>query len=246
MMNSKLDFNFSYDSLVNSLRGIRKIMPITSFQMFNPDSLILRFDVDYSLSNIQELAQLIAPEIESCTFFFLVSSDQYNLGGKLGKSIFSALDSLGYEIGLHFDSEIYRESNLLEASKKLKKEVDILEQFSSKQINVYSHHNPSVNGFKDFDVKLKSAYDSKYFTPDKYRSDSRMKFPKDLESLLTEHKEDCYQLLLHPEHYGKNGFDYLKSTKRHFDFLDQNLRQAMSINSTFVDQFKLNMKAENE
>jgi hypothetical protein len=245
-MNSNLDFNFSYNSLVNTLHGIRRIRPITSFEMFNSDSLILRFDVDYSLSNIEELAQLIAPEIESCTFFFLVSSDQYNLGGKLGKSIFSALDSLGYEIGLHFDSELYRNSNILELSNNLKNEIDVLEQFSSKQINVYSLHNPSVNGFLDFDVKLKSAYDSKYFGPDKYRSDSRMKFPKDLDSFLTKHKEDCFQLLLHPEHYGRGDFDYLKSVKRHFDFLDLNLRDAMLINSTFVDQFKLNTKTENE
>jgi hypothetical protein len=245
-MNSKLDFNFSYNSLINSLHGIRGIRPITSFEMFKSNSLILRFDVDYSLSNIEELAQLIAPEIESCTFFFLVSSDQYNLGGKLGKRIFSALDSLGYEIGLHFDSELYLDSNIFELSNNLKNEIDILEQFSSKQINVFSLHNPSINGFSDLDVKLKYAYDSKYFGPDKYRSDSRMKFPKDLETFLKKHKEDCLQLLLHPEHYGRDNFDYIKSVKRHYDFLDLNLRDAMLINSTFVDQFNLNTKTENE
>ncbi len=94
----------------------------------------------------------------------------------------------------------------------------------------------------DFDFKLKSAYDSKYFGPDKYRSDSRMKFPKDLESLLTNHKEDCFQLLLHPEHYGKDNFDYLKSVKRHLDFLDINLQDSMLVNSIFVDQFRLGTK----
>ena len=55
-MHSNLDFNFLYDSLVNSLRGIKRIKPVTSFEMFKPNSLILRFDVDYSLSNIEELA----------------------------------------------------------------------------------------------------------------------------------------------------------------------------------------------
>jgi|LakMenEpi03Aug12_release.lakeMendotaPanAssembly.Ray.scaffolds.fasta_scaffold11186_5 hypothetical protein len=243
-MSNKIDFDFSYDSLLKSLKSIRKKKQITSFQKSQTNSLILRFDVDYSLSNIEELAQLIAPEIESCTFFFLVSSDQYNLGGKLGKQILSALDSLGFEIGLHFDSQLYEKSNLLDASEMLKKEINILEQFASKQINVYSLHNPSTNGFLDLNVEKKSAYNGKYFGPNKYRSDSRMMFPTDLEVSLAKHNADYFQLLLHPEHYGEDRFNYLKSTKRHFDFLHQNLHQAMSINTTFVEQFKPNMNLE--
>lgn len=243
-MNS--NFDFSYDSLVKILQSLQKVRPITSFQKFESNALILRFDVDYSLSNIVEIANIIAPEIESCTFFFLVSSDQYNLGGKLGKKIFQTLDSLGYEIGLHFDSGLYSESDQIEISKKLKKEINILEQYSSKQIDIYSLHNPSINGFSEYSNEYESTYDAKYFGPDKYRSDSRMKFPIDLENLLLEHEEDCFQLLLHPEHYGKDSFDYIKSMKRHFDFLDENLYQSMSINSTFVNQLKLNLKINND
>jgi hypothetical protein len=234
-----IDFDFSYESLNRELDSIKSFLPITSFTKLGKDSaLILRCDVDYSLANILEFANKISEHVSSCTFFFLLTSDSYNLHSKLGRKILQEIKSLDFEVGLHFDEAVYGVENEDVIVSKLKTEVTTLEQIYENEVISFSLHNPSINGMRKLTTDYISAYDDKFFSPTIYRSDSRMKFPSDLQKIISENHVDTYfQLLLHPEHYGHNPFNYIESLNRHTQFARQTVVDTLSVNSTFISEY---------
>lgn len=69
--------------------------------------VILRHDVDQSLSQAVRLAELEAEEGVRSTWFVLLRTDFYNVFSKAGTEALRHIQFLGHDIGLHFDEASY-------------------------------------------------------------------------------------------------------------------------------------------
>ena len=107
-----------------------------------------RHDIDTSPQRGLALGRIEHEEAVKSTYFFLLHSDRYNCLDYQTRGIIHDLQSMGHEIGLHFDPMYYGAeiSGRKSMEKKMIAERDILEAIAGQAISVFSFHNPSVNG----------------------------------------------------------------------------------------------------
>lgn len=72
-----------------------------------PRCVIIRHDIDNSLQQAVKLAELEAEENIQSTWFVLLRTDFYNVFSKASKEALDRIQTLGHEIGLHFDEASY-------------------------------------------------------------------------------------------------------------------------------------------
>jgi len=173
----------------------------SGFQGFEPEGakLILRHDIDFSMRLARRQAEVNAELGASATFFFLLTSEHYNLASAEGKSALKAIVACGQAIGVHLDIAAYPEDVDLEAAAS--KECDLLADLAETKMEAVSFHRPVqrlLGGESDL-AGLPHAYGLKFFTQIDYCSDSRGRFhhgsPFDRAAF---HDRAPMQLLLHP------------------------------------------------
>lgn len=102
--------NFTYDAYRALLSLLRERgFAVRSYHDYAdvPRCVILRHDVDQSLSQALRMAELEAEEGVRSTWFVLLRTDFYNVFSKAGTEALRHIRSLGHEIGLHFDEASY-------------------------------------------------------------------------------------------------------------------------------------------
>lgn len=73
-----------------------------------PDrTLILRHDIDFSLEYAVRLAEIEAELGVRATYFFMLSSNFYNVLARSGRDALARIQALGHIVSLHFDPVIY-------------------------------------------------------------------------------------------------------------------------------------------
>lgn len=158
--------------------------------------LILRHDIDFDCELAYKMAlkeQLL--EVKS-TYFFLISSESYNLLTEKNSDYVRKIKEMGHQISLHFDPAIYSDFR-----QGLTKEVELFEQYFNEKIEVISLHRPN-SFFLDYDQTIsgiKHTYQNAYFKDIKYISDSTgiWRYGNPLAS--NEFKDlDSIHLLIHP------------------------------------------------
>lgn len=97
----------SYHALLNLLSAQGYSVRNYHNCMHSSRCVILRHDIDNSLSQAVRLAELEAKEGVSSTWFVLLRTDFYNAFSKAGTEALRYIQSLGHEIGLHFDEASY-------------------------------------------------------------------------------------------------------------------------------------------
>ncbi len=222
---------FKYTEYKRFLKYTRSIAPIFSFSSWkNGPGVILRHDIDLSLESSLLLAQAEAELKVEATYFILVTSPLYNCLSSSGQNRIREIQSLGFEIGLHFDLSLYQNPFL-----ELEKEVGILSNIIRRSVRSISLHNPSVTGrYPIFDGYI-NAYDKKFFSPDAYLSDSRMIFRQSPYEFVKQAPCKLIQLALHPFHFTETGESYLGITRRLvLDFVDC-ADGILKVNSTYQD-----------
>ena len=136
------DFTLAeYEELIISAKQNYRFTDYISFQN-QADVVLWRHDVDYSMHAALELARIEHKNNVSATYFLLPHSEFYNLLEKEISDIVFEIISLGHHIGLHFDSEYYGINDEQSLIKYLTFEKSMLEFLFSKQIFVFSFHNP--------------------------------------------------------------------------------------------------------
>jgi hypothetical protein len=133
--------------------------------------IILRHDVDFSLSDSQKMAETEAEMGVYSTYFFLLGAHFYNLFSKDGKNTLQLLIKLGHKIGLHFDASIYNKN---EIASKILYERSVLQDHIQTPVNIFSFHRGSsdyLNTQNQY-FGMASAYDKRFFTDIGYCSDS--------------------------------------------------------------------------
>lgn len=169
--------------------------------------LILRHDVDLDIAPMASLADIEEAAGVRSSFFVMVTSDTYNVCSQPNRRILRDLQARGFEIGLHFDPTVYETATPSDIPRLARKEADVLADVLGSTIDAISLHNPTIHGA--FEVEgFVNAYDKRIFDPERYLSDSRMRFRADPRTLLELAKHKTCQLLLHPLHFSSGGVGY--------------------------------------
>lgn len=205
-----IQIKFTYESYIELLKRLKEsTYRITTFlrEEDTPSpQVILRHDVDVSPTKAFRMAEVEEKLRVNSTYFFMISSEWYNLMDKENENALLAIRDMGHEIGLHFDVSNYPISNLEELESILLRQLNILGSIISCPVKAVSWHIPSdiILGknisFLD-DRWIKNAYDSKYFNNYKYLSDSNMNWREDPFAYIDSDRFPKIQLLTHPIWY---------------------------------------------
>ncbi|MBI2240179.1 MAG: hypothetical protein HYU59_05180 [Magnetospirillum gryphiswaldense] len=172
------------------------------------NGVILRHDVDLDVVAAYEFSRVLVECGVRSTFFFLTSAETYNVCSGSVRKTLKALADDGFEVALHFDPQIYPQADQKALIVHARAEGDLLADIIGQPVNSVSLHNPSVHGNYILFDGWNNAYDPAIFAPDRYLSDSCMRFRSDPQEFLTQANQTIVQLLLHPLHYTASGAAY--------------------------------------
>jgi hypothetical protein len=130
---------------------------------------VIRHDIDFDCELALQIAQLENRLSVKSTFFFLISSESYNVASSRNRTYIEQIRDLGHEISIHFDPVVYTDF-----IKGFQCERLFFESLFDVSIEVISLHRPTPY-FLEYDQPIcdvEHTYQSKYFEKLKYFSDS--------------------------------------------------------------------------
>ena len=189
-----------YKSLVSTFLDAN--YRFSDFTQKNSDEkvVIFRHDIDFSTKAALGLANLEAELGVTSTYFFLVRSPFYNIYEPTTLSHIREINSLGHNIGLHFDASLYNSSfSCLDYAAT--QECEILEKTVGLRPDFISFHRPaeSLLGLDKKFAGRYHTYNKRFFADFGYVSDSRGEWrfgPPDEHQAFVAGK--AMQVLTHP------------------------------------------------
>ncbi len=103
--------------------------------------LVLRHDVDQSITAARAMADAEAANGWHATYFVLMRSGMYNPFTKNNTAHLRAMIAAGHEIGLHFDNELY--GSPVERDTGVELECRMLEDITGAPVRIISFHRPA-------------------------------------------------------------------------------------------------------
>lgn len=137
--------------------------------------MILRHDIDTDLAQAVRFAELEAERGVRSTYFVLLRTDFYNPASRESLQQLHRIQSLGHEIGLHFDEKAYPDGTPEETVQRILKERGVLSALLETEVSTVSMHRPS-RATLDADLQIPgivNSYGRTFFRDFKYLSDSR-------------------------------------------------------------------------
>lgn len=202
-------------------------------------SVILRHDVDFSLTKALQMAKLEHSMNVKSTYFILVTTNFYNIFSKQSSEIIQQIQSLNHTIGLHFDEKRYNIQSIDEIEPLVEKEANLLETVTNQPVKVVSMHRPSKIILEN-DLQFKhfiNSYSSTFFKKMKYISDSRLHWREDPYETISSGKYEKLHILTHPFSYSEH-FQTMKEKFQKFlyealyeryDNIDENFTDFPSV-----------------
>lgn len=136
--------------------------------------LILRHDLDMSLTAAEPIAALEAEAGVKAHYFVLLRTEMYNPFSAAGRSSLERLRAFGHEIGLHLDASLYgNDMGALEAAAAW--ECRALEDAAGAPVRFVSFHRPAAAllGHARTVAGRRHTYEPRFFNEMGYCSDSR-------------------------------------------------------------------------
>ena len=167
--------------------------------------VILRHDIDYSVMKAERIAKIENDLGVTSTYFFLLTSDMYNVFSKSSVKTIENLILLGHDIGLHFDETTYPDAygNEERIRDLILKEAKILEEITGRPVSSVSMHRPSKEildaGFER--PGMINSYGKTFFESFKYVSDSRRRWREPVDEIIESGEYDRLHILTHPFWY---------------------------------------------
>lgn len=143
---NSIKYNFSdftlqhYEEILQELKKNHSFRFFTNFDK-NEKFVINRHDIDFSLTNTLQVAQLEHKLGIHSTYLFLLHNEYYNILDIDSIAIVKDIAKMGHKIGLHFDAQFYPIQNEKELDEKIIFEKQILEYYTGVSIEVFSFHN---------------------------------------------------------------------------------------------------------
>ena len=187
-----------------------------NYSNFNK-AVILRHDVDFSLEKALEMAEIEKKEEVQSNYFILLSTNFYNIFSKESCDIIKKIQSLGHNIGLHFDEKKYDITDKESMEFYITKEKEIFEEVLDMETQVVSMHRPSkwvLESDLQFE-KILNTYSQEFFKNFKYVSDSRMHWREDVMEIIKEENFQRLHILTHPFWYSDKD-EAMKEKLLHF------------------------------
>lgn len=170
--------------------------------------VILRHDLDFSISMAIPMAELEHARKVPATYFVLLTSQFYNANDHVNANLLRRLVALGHTVGLHFDRTRYGD-DFNSASpgyvQAIMDEKQLLERIIGRRVDCVSMHQPAEDELKS-GVELPglyNAYSKEYFEHYDYYSDSVMTWRKDVLGAVCNSEPHNLQILTHPFWYGQ-------------------------------------------
>lgn len=180
--------------------------------------LILRHDVEFSLTSALRLAEEDHAAGVHSTFFLLHTSD-YNIFEEEGAAIVRRILELGHDIGLHYDAALFEKMGV-DAEAVARQQIALMERFWNTKVYAMSSHMPMRSG-KTFSLPgVIDTYDPLYLQEIKYLSDSTQVWREGVVTDLLAHYPHIH-LLLHENYWSPEGLGWeallLLEAKEKFD-----------------------------
>ena len=159
--------------------------------------VILRHDIDNSIEKSVKLAELEAQLGVKSTYFVLLTSDFYNPASKKSAEGLKRIQTLGHEIGLHFDEMAYEKMDDVPSS--IIREAKILSDIIGKPVTTVSMHRPSQQTLAaDYQITgMINSYGKTFFNEFKYLSDSRRRWREPVIDIIKSAEYDRLHILTH-------------------------------------------------
>ncbi|HEX2832196.1 MAG TPA: hypothetical protein VHW00_04230 [Thermoanaerobaculia bacterium] len=229
-----VDSQFTWDwyrSLLDVCRCHGNPMPLRDAEDAPPGSILLRHDVDFDLAAAESLSRIEKDAGVRSSFLFLVSTDFYNVASASGRRLLRELVADGFDVGLHFDPDVYGDVALDPA---FAAERAFLESITGVPLRSVSLHVPSAHQRYVSFEGLVNAYDARWFGQDRYVSDSSRHWRRDPIAFLTSPRPDIVQVLTHPIHFSEDGRAYMPQFERMTkDWRDRLHAYALRYNTTY-------------
>jgi len=130
---------------------------------------VLRHDIDFDCELALKIARIEHENSVRSTYFFLISSESYNVAAARNREYINEIKNLGHEISIHFDPVVYDDF-----VKGFECERLFFEKLFDVEIGMISLHRPTPF-FLEYDQPISGVehtYQSKYFERLKYFADS--------------------------------------------------------------------------
>ena len=201
----------------------------------NRPFVLMRHDVDMDIGLALEMARIESELRIQSTFFFLLSTDHYNVFSKEGSSAVNKILGLGHHLGLHFDCASYpKDLNEEELARACSQEADILERWFSKQIKIVSFHRPNdivLKGDPSISSPRKHTYMPLYTESIKYVSDSTGKWRYGFPTKIEEFKNKApLHILTHPIWWNKEPLSEQKALQNFLEKKGSELKDSLATN----------------
>ena len=164
--------------------------------------IILRHDVDLSLSYALKLAKLEADHGLRVIYFVLLHTDLYNAMSESGTKALRQMSDMGHKIGLHIDTRFFRLDKPILS--QIEEECKILENITRQEVVSISQNTPIITPYlpSEFTSRYIEARDPKILEYLKYISDSGRNWRQEC---MCHHigVDDKMQILVHSEWSGE-------------------------------------------
>jgi hypothetical protein len=193
-----IDFSHAaYCELLGYIKGLgHRIVPFRDI----PHSgryVILRHDIDFSVTKAEEMAALDHQAGVQSTFFVLLTTPYYNPLDEENLQTLRRIIGMGHEIGLHYDCSGFDALTFDEQYRRIQTLAACLESHLDIQVKVIAQHKPAAAAMHPQFPGYMDPYSDAFFKDIAYISDSRMVFRvKDVYAFFRENLR-C-QAALHP------------------------------------------------
>jgi len=195
-----IDFTHrAYRELLEYIKGLgRRIVPFRDTRSADSGScVILRHDIDFSVTKAEEMALLDHQAGVQSTFFVLLTTPYYNPLDEENLHTLKRMMELGHEIGLHYDCTGFDALSFDEQYRRIRTLVACLESHLGTEVRVIAQHKPAAAGIHPDFPGYMDPYSQAFSKDMSYISDSRMLFRvKDVYAFFRDHSR-C-QAVLHP------------------------------------------------
>lgn len=196
----------------NAYRGLLHLLreenyAFTDYRRYAESSrcVILRHDIDNSLSQAVRLAEIEAEEGVHSTWFVLLRTDFYNPASAASQQALRRIRELGHEIGLHFDEMAYAGEGGTgscagsSTEELIVREAGILADICGCPVTTVSMHRPSKATLEaDLHIPgMVNSYGQTFFHDFKYLSDSHRRWREPLEEIIHGGEYDHLHILTH-------------------------------------------------
>lgn len=167
--------------------------------------VIMRHDVEMSLSGAERLAELDA-EAGIRSIFFLLLTGEYNCFAEEGMRHIRAVLSLGHEIGLHYDGGLFKRLGL-DPVDTARRQIAVLEGAFGVRVSAMSAHMPMRSGIVFGLPGVINVYDRRFIADMTYVSDSVQQWRHGVVTSLAD-RQPRIHLLTHECNWSAEGLGW--------------------------------------